>query len=140
MSTNEPMTREQLDAVQRRVGNTTEGPWSHWSGWHQWDNCIKGDSDEGMYTVAEVISEAGNARFIANAREDVPALLAEVERLRARPVVDDDMVERAARAMYEKNGVPGAVFWDNESAAIRRTYRRMAISALDAALGTGVGS
>lgn len=102
MSTNEPMTQEQLDSIQRRVGSATEGPWSHWSGWHQWDNFVKSDSNEGLYTVADVISEAGDAAFIAHAREDIPALLAEVERLRgvltkAREVTEDK-VARAKRA------------------------------------------
>ena len=82
-NTNEPMAQERLDAIQRRVGSAAEGPWAHWRGWNQWDNCIKSDTDEGMYTVAEVISEAGDAQFIAHARTDIPALLAEVERLRA---------------------------------------------------------
>lgn len=49
------MTREQLDAIRARVEAATPGPW-------------------------QVIATAG---FIASAREDVSALLAEVERLRA---------------------------------------------------------
>ena len=137
MSTNEPMPQEQLDAIQRRVGSATEGPWAHWRGWNQWDNCIKGDSDEGMYTVAEVISEAGNAQFIAHTREDIPALLAEVERLRARRTVDEDMVERAARAMCDIEAQADQAMWDKLDEDERDVWRIDARAALDAALGTG---
>lgn len=64
-------------------------------------------------------------------------LLAEVERLWARLTVDDDMVERAARVLNEEDDSPGALPWNSESEAMRRSYRRMARSALHAALGTG---
>ena len=130
MSTNNPMTQEQLDAIRGRVTAATHGPWCHWSGWDQRDNCVKSDSREDMHTVADVIPEADDAQFIAHAREDVPALLAEVERLRARLTVDDDMVERATHAI--------AAHWHdmhtNESLGRQRA---LAIAALDAALGTG---
>lgn len=132
MNTTEPMPQEQLDAIQRRVESATEGPWSHWSGFDQRDNCIKSDTDEGMYTVAEVVSEASDARFVARAREDVPALLAEVERLRAQPTVDKVMVERVARALCNMHSDPWT--WD-EATEIRRDYwRKDARAALDAAL------
>ena len=63
MSTNNPMTQEQLDAIQERVDD-------------MWET---------------------DANFVAAyAREDVPALLAEVERLRALTTVDDEAVESAA--------------------------------------------
>ena len=144
MNTTEPMPQEQLDAIQRRVESATEGPWSHWSGFDQRDNCIKSDSDEGMYTVAEAISEAGDAKFVARAREDVPALLAEVERLRARPTVDDAMVERAARAFYECPTPAIAEHlrptWDGLATAapeVADNYRRYIRAALDAALNPG---
>ena len=67
-------------------------------------------------------------------------LIAEVERLRARLTVDEDMVERAARVLNEEGETPGTLSWDNESEMNRRSYRRMARAALDAALGTGEGS
>ena len=83
MSTNEPMTPERLDAIRERVGSATEGPWSHWSGWDQWDYSIMSCGADDVPTVASVIPELDDSIFIAHAREDVPALLAEVERLRA---------------------------------------------------------
>lgn len=136
MTEHDPMPQERLDAIQRRVGNTTEGPWAHWRGWNQWDNCIKGDSDEGMYTVAEVISEAGDAQFIAHAREDIPALLAEVER-RARSTVTEDMVERAVEAHRETFNA-----WPVKRSPGDAENRRVAAmrAALDAAFNPREGS
>lgn len=76
-----------------------------------------------------------DANFVAAyAREDVPALLAEVERLRARLTVDDAMVERGVRAHRETvNAWP--VKRSLEDAENRRGAAMRA--ALDAALGTG---
>lgn len=102
MSINEPMTQEQLDAIQRRVDSATSGPWGcYGDGAHEVFNAGEySDGDPGE-VIAAVIDKRSDAVFIAEAREDVPALLAEVERLRARLTVDDDMVERAARAALD---------------------------------------
>ena len=83
MSNMEPMPQEELDTIRRRVAAATRGPWSRWAGWDRQDNCVKSDSREDMHTVADVIPEADDAAFIAHARTDIPALLAEVDRLRA---------------------------------------------------------
>lgn len=95
---NTPMTQEQLDAIEVRLGCDTP------------------------------------------TTEDVSILLAEVERLRALTTVDEDMVERGARAMQEEVVEPVAFSWDNESERTRRIYRRRTRAALNAALGTGEGS
>jgi hypothetical protein len=82
-----------LEAIKRRYGAATPGPWKY-----KW--CI--DKPKGQFHLyAELggapaktnldvikftgksIPSLGNAEFIAAAREDVPALVAEVERLRA---------------------------------------------------------
>jgi hypothetical protein len=71
-----------LDAIRARVDNATEGPWVAHSGYvetvpefdlHRFD--IMGE------TISQS-AESRDAEFIAHARTDVPALLAEVERLR----------------------------------------------------------
>lgn len=149
MTSHNPMTQEQLDAIQEREAKATAGPWAHWAGREQWANCIKSDTDEGMYTVAEVVSEASDAKFISRAREDIPALLAEVERLRAEnerlralTTVDDDMVERGVRAFYEHQ-FGFRTDWDRLTKAspdVADNYRRHMTAALNAALGTGEGS
>lgn len=88
---NESMTQGRLDAIQERVDATTDGPW---------EQCGRG-IDGGPSSLTEVVTldvecmgycyggtglgvqNEADAEFIAHAREDVPALLAEVERLRA---------------------------------------------------------
>ena len=84
MTTNNPMTREQLDAIRGRVNDATSGPWGcYGDGAHEvFDAGEYSDGDRGE-VVAAVIDKLSDAVFIAHAREDIPALLAEVERLRA---------------------------------------------------------
>ena len=82
------MTREQLDAIRARVEAATPGPWEPSSDTLTWIHV----EAHGL-TVAECRTylnrqhtdkqNDANAAFIASAREDVPALLAEVERLTA---------------------------------------------------------
>ena len=69
--------------------------------------------------------------------EDVSILLAEVERLRARLTVDEDMVERAARAMCDIEAQADQAMWDKLDEDERDVWRIDARAALDAALGTG---
>jgi len=68
------MNAEQLNAIKERAAKATPGPWR----------------SAGLYGVRTQNDEAlsiplrpEDATFIAYAREDVPALVAEVERLRA---------------------------------------------------------
>ena len=139
MSTNNPMTREQLDAIRERVEVATDGPWAV-------------DSDDPAYiiypekggwdgrVIAQVADQDGalfpvehNGALIAHAPQDLTDLLTEVDRLRARLTVDDDMVERATHGI--------TAHWHdmhtNESLGRQRILAR---AALDAALGTGEGS
>ena len=79
---------ERLAAIEVRVSSATPGPWTatcrdmdQQSGRHSglgWE--IEGPPEpilRGQFALAE------DAQFIAHAREDIPALLAEVDRLRA---------------------------------------------------------
>lgn len=75
-----------LDAIQARADAALPGPWeAHQSPTvpHIWsiDRISEDDDDDG-----DEIAEAreADAEFIANSREDIPALLAEVRVLRAR--------------------------------------------------------
>jgi len=83
-----------LDAIRARAEAATEGPW----GVIDWDSPDEGvnfihvlQEQDGLETVCALPNPAeytnrsclrADAEFIAHAREDVPALLAEVERLR----------------------------------------------------------
>ena len=138
MTEQTPMTQEQLNAIQARLDAATPGPWGcYGDGAHEvFDAGEYGDGDRGE-VVAAVIDRLSDAVFIAHAREDIPGLLAEVERMRALTTVDDAMVERGVRAHRETfNAWP--VKRNLEDADNRRVAAMRA--ALDAALGTGEGA
>ena len=88
----EPMTADDLDAIRARVEAATEGPWEAFAttvAARVDTGCRGGCSGlPGVHETAcgwEDVAGAADrdATFIAHARTDVPALLAEVERLRA---------------------------------------------------------
>lgn len=113
MST-DPMTQEQLDTIRRRTEKATEGPW----GVEGPAQC--GPSDtlvvypvEDGGTLAYVQPSWDDAGFIAHARTDVPALLAEVERLRARAALADAMIERVARDTAAKESFTSRRQWED---------------------------
>ena len=120
MSSNDPMTKEQLDAIQARADSVTT-----------LRRAMPGDWQ----------------RLALHLSEDVDTLIAEVERLRALTTVDEDMVERAARAYfeYEKPGEFAAhpMSWEQLTTtcpSIADTYRDRLRAVLDAALNPGEGS
>lgn len=89
------MTDEQLAEIRLRCDAATEGPWEvAWKTDFIWQ--LDGDGDR-FEPIAEAHYAEGNhhnnATFIAHARADIPALLAEVERLREE--CHDAKAERA---------------------------------------------
>lgn len=142
MSTNEPMTQERLDAIRARLSDVGA----------IWKYAPTPTGDGEVITVGQEGSIAwgidiDSAALIAHAPEDLADLLAEVKRLRALTTVDDDMVERAARAYFE-DPIPSVDAslrpkWDRLVAAypgVADNYRRHMRAALDVALGTGEGA
>ena len=69
------MKREELDAIRKRAEAATPGPWKYF----ECADAIVCDD----YTITEELSLGYDGIFIANARQDVPVLLAEVERCEA---------------------------------------------------------
>lgn len=103
MTTNEPMTQERLDEIEAALNDATPGPWSAETRGHLITHV--NDADGIPIGICQECTndatyEAPNAELIAHAPEYIAYLLAEVERLRARLTVDDEMVERAAKALY----------------------------------------
>lgn len=77
-----------LDGIRARCEAATEGPWrpTTWGEWLDdggWGRVVKGDVFDSTI-IADSPCRAEDVRFIAAARSDVPALLVEVERLRAK--------------------------------------------------------
>lgn len=79
MTARERMTDEELAQIKERAEKATEGPWK----------CA--DTTDGAWLlddadliVAGTFGREEDASFTAHAREDIPKLIAEVERLRER--------------------------------------------------------
>lgn len=86
------MTEEELKAIEDRANAATPGPWesvvmrdSRDDSWFR--ATVEGPehfdlngSDHG--TICDTVSTVDNANFIADARSDIPKLVAEVKRLR----------------------------------------------------------
>lgn len=103
------MNQEQLSAIKERVAKATPGPWLVAP-----EKC--GPEGQGVYESDGFgcICEVGdpyprgsnrpqeNMEFIANAREDVPALVAEVERLR-EVIKGATVVSNQAKGLVEEN-------------------------------------
>lgn len=70
------MSAEQLNAIKERAAKATPGPWE--------SDCFGvGVAPYGSESDLAHVNDWDDATFIAHAREDVSALVAEVERLRA---------------------------------------------------------
>lgn len=66
------MNQEQLNAIKKRVAKASVGPWF----------VVEEEFIQNVSSVIGAIHFSRDAHFIAHAREDVPALVVEVERLR----------------------------------------------------------
>lgn len=69
------LSEKEIEAIRKRAEMATEGPW-------QKDGAIDIHSPNGT-EVATAWGGYANQEFIAHAREDIPKLLAEIERLRS---------------------------------------------------------
>lgn len=113
------MNEEELQAIRERAENATPGPW----------DAVIGDaagypvySVGSRYTgVAQLISaefNAPDAQFIAHAREDIPALLAEVDAM--REIVQAVADEQIGYSGYDPSGYcrcdPDFVEYDDDPA------------------------
>ena len=153
MSTHEPLTQERLDAIQERVDKATKGRWDYavTGKLAAWD----GNRAAPVIDFGKIYPE--DAEFIIHAREDVPALLAEVERLRHfESIVSwrhgdttdertrEDMVERAKRAFgaatAQVSSIPLGMSEDMFIDSVGLQHQHAIRAALDAALGTGEGT
>ncbi|MGE7940648.1 hypothetical protein ACQKNB_01035 [Lysinibacillus xylanilyticus] len=69
------MDQKQFDAIKERVAKATPGPWL----FSNRGNVVLNNN----YEITEGFANKLDGLFIANARKDVPALVAEVDRLKA---------------------------------------------------------
>lgn len=75
------MDLERLNAIKDRVAKAAPGPW-------QYDEEERGIwNKDGFNYLGTVTLSHNDAEFIAHNREDVPALIAELERLKNQPII-----------------------------------------------------
>lgn len=136
------MTDLDLEAIKARAEKATPGPWDvEGPNWPGPDDSLEVFPKELGGVLAYVQPVWDDAEFIAHARADIPVLIAEVRRLRARLAITDDMVERAALAMARIDEWPnnedlgGNPFTGTRDEEFRDEYMVMARDALEAALG-----
>lgn len=71
------MKAEELAVIKERAEKATEGPWYV----DNYDGSVRGDDNK---FICSQNFEDSDAEFIAHARQDVPKLVVEVERLQAQ--------------------------------------------------------
>ena len=108
----ERMTTERLEAIRKRAEAATEGPWlieeSRYGG--QWN------AGNPEHDFSACLSSKGDIEFIAAAREDIPALLTEVERLQ----------ERVSGINKNRNGWMSGLFrWQERAERLFRVMQRI---------------
>lgn len=135
MSTETPMTQGRLDEIQARVDAVGPVlPARHGTAPYEVYDSTEHDSGKmGGYMTHGSPREV-DAEFITHAYTDVPALLAEVQRLRVLTTVTEDMVERAARAMSSIISC-GSGPWESLSEVTRDIWLQTSRAALDAIHG-----
>lgn len=103
---NEPLSDARLAEIEARANAATPGPWSPapYSGADPHDRIVVGSNNDWLLNVGALVHEAispknpqeyADAEFIAHARTDVPALVAEVRRLREREAALEKVVALA---------------------------------------------
>lgn len=102
------MTSEELQAIKERVANATPGEWiiDNSSDDRPYITDIWFDGEENGHVEIHrygAAAESYDAEFIAHARQDVPKLIAEVERLRDEYEATEDLFHRTDEALgYEQ--------------------------------------
>lgn len=90
------LTTEQFEAIRKRAEVATAGRWKVYRG--KFGEVYVSNSGA-LEDITEEVFEATDANFIAHSREDIPALLDEVERLR------EEAVSQAERAIAAENAL-----------------------------------
>ena len=89
------MTQQELDALKALADAATPDRWEIWSAATGADYIVRVPRGKNYYAVIATDCTYSNAAFIAAAREAVPALIAEVERLQVAWSAEHDAYIRA---------------------------------------------
>jgi hypothetical protein len=98
------VTKDELDAIEARAAQATRGPWTNEDGKRQFiEAWAVIATKDGSFDVVTSGLDWDDAEFIAHAREDVPALVAEVRRLRQQVLdFENDDQERHEGCDYDQ--------------------------------------
>lgn len=107
-----------LDAIKARAEAATKGPWASGRDWgtitsgpdsvaHGWHETTCPECDGTVYTQGHVSISVEDLEFITASRTDVPALVAEVERLRA--IVDSGRCADCEGHGEHSNGIDSEI-------------------------------
>jgi hypothetical protein len=111
------LSEGRLREIEERCQAATEGPWSVNKG-ESYEGCpfchVDGWEDHGEEWMN---LDLADAMFVANARQDVPDLLAEVRRLR------DAWVEERATRIYDIDTTDEDAHWDDLPDEAQEEYR-----------------
>lgn len=90
------LTKQQIEAIRKRAEAATEGPWEVEVLGESDEVYVFGkDGDTCVYCIEFPYCKAidvNNAKFIAHAREDIPKLLAEIDRLRSQLAENEEVL------------------------------------------------
>ena len=146
------MTDLDLAAIRQRVEKATEGPWYTGFDYEKHDPTViaPGYIEHTIdYPLDEVGLENGkaDAEFIAHAREDIPALLAEIERLnatiqRVRDIVNDKYLDAGQMDVMLHRALEGRAVVELTPSSLQAEIDRLnaiqrAAVASSASAGTG---
>jgi hypothetical protein len=133
MTDSKPLTTQQLDDIASRVNAVTPGPWIA----NTRIGVVTDAADQPLAVFGGGDQDRADAAFVAAARTDVPALLAEIRRLRTAEAVVATLADRwqmmadhGDTAIGHFEG-PAAATLDAEVGERGRTYRKAAVDVRD---------
>jgi hypothetical protein len=92
----EPLTDDEIENIRKRCDGAHPGPWgSYWEGRDHWGGgsfLMLGEGDQRGKDIEVAGIAMADQDFIAHARQDIPKLLNEIERLK--------------RLLKDRNGAP----------------------------------
>lgn len=104
------LTNEQLNAIRERAERATCGQTPEWYVDEEYKDTVRCAWSADL--IAQSIPTTADAEFIAHAREDVPMLLAEIERLHSK-------LSSARQAIGNLNVRPLGRFIDSDYVSVR---------------------
>ena len=96
------MTQTELVAIRNRANKATAGKTPEWFVDDEYENLVVREAWD-CRLIAQGIPSKADAEFIAASREDVPKLLAEIERLKSQFAHISDIAEGLYQLDYGKN-------------------------------------